>query len=274
MKSPHQVQLRNLSGPKTIIAFFTALFFQILSIAIILINIFDLSLSQILNNQVPQLAQNIYLSILYPIICLDIYYFSPQTFDLLRLNDKFRIILGNLSKGFFLAFFSLLLLYAIELIFSLISFKTLILDFSLITECLILAFLIAFIEELLFRAFIYRKLRESYTYRSSAIISSYIYAQLHFLRFDLSFTETIIPLLSLFLIGYILVQALEKYNLYFCIGMHSAWIFLISYINRAEIFLPDSKWQIISGGLYPVAGLSGLIMSALLLSFFRITEKF
>ncbi len=110
------------------------------------------------------------------------------------------------------------------------------------------ALLVAIIEELIFRGIVFGGLRKSLSWSNAAILSSAVYALVHFFRrtppseniswlsgfivlgqMSGGFTEvqTLIPgFINLFIAGMILATAYQiTGTLYFSIGLHAGWIF-------------------------------------------------
>lgn len=253
---------------KSILLFFFLLLVQIITLAGILIFLFKIEFKDIINQKnIPDLAKYLYLGFLYLFMLLNLYLFDPKNF--LGSFYLSRIRLMNFSGGFLFAFLSLLLLYILESVAGFIEVRPFTTDFALLAQIIFLSFIIALIEELLFRNFIFRKLKEDFSLKTALIISAYIYAQLHFLKFGLKLSEIILPLTGLFFIGIILAYTFYYRDLWFSIGLHMAWIILITYTTRESLFIINPEYNLLTGGYYPIAGILGIIMTIILLSVFR-----
>lgn len=119
-------------------------------------------------------------------------------------------------------------------------------------KILCIAGIIGCIEEIFFRGFIFQSLLKDISALSSVCISSIFYALLHFLKIKLivspgiqpfvgflvfyqflknlimHFTTLFPSLIGLSLVGVVLSYAcLRTHSLYFAIGLHAGWVFLI-----------------------------------------------
>jgi membrane protease YdiL (CAAX protease family) len=249
---------------KSILLFFFSLLIQIIFLAGILIFAFQINLTDVLNQKnIPEPAKYLYLGFLYIFMLLDLYLFDRRNFLAAFYGSRDRLL--YFAKGFAAAFFSLLFLYILEAGLGFIAVRPFMPDLMLLGQVAIFSLIIALVEELLFRNFIFRKLREAYSLNTALIISGYIYGQLHFLKFGLKLSEIILPLTGLFFIGVILAYTFHTRDLWFSIGMHTAWIILITYTTRESLFILNSDYNLLTGGYYPIAGLGGIIMSVILL---------
>jgi membrane protease YdiL (CAAX protease family) len=252
------------SSVKSILLFFFILIIQIVSLAAILIFSFKIELRNVLNSEnIPDLAKYLYLGFLYFFMLINLYLFDSNNF--LAVFNLSKIKLINFAKGFLIAFISLLVLYFIEVFSGIIGVKYFTIKFALLTQIFIFSFIIALIEELLFRNFIFRKLKEDFSLITALIVSGYIYGQLHFLKFDISLKQIILPLTGLFFIGIILAFVFYHRDLWFSIGMHTAWIILISYTTQESLFMVNPEYSLLTGGYYPIGGVSGIFMAVILL---------
>ncbi|MFN8670880.1 MAG: CPBP family intramembrane glutamic endopeptidase [Candidatus Sericytochromatia bacterium] len=146
----------------------------------------------------------------------------------------------------------------------------------LIKSCflfIILSFLIAFIEEVLFRSFFFRIIKEKTTNIKAYFISSYIYTQSHFLNFNLPIKSIYLNFIGLFILGLILNLFYDKKGLFYSIGFHTAIIFVISLINVNNVFEINENYIFLSGGLNPLNGFLGVFYALILLVFFYNYQK-
>jgi membrane protease YdiL (CAAX protease family) len=140
------------------------------------------------------------------------------------------------------------------------------------------AVLVAIFEELLFRGALFGALRKVFHWTFAMVISSVIYASLHYfesgktdgtvtwlsglqllpLMFqNLGNLHTIIPgVLNLTLAGMLLAWAYQKTgNLYFSIGLHMGWIFWVKAYTTLTALVPNAdKWSWGSGRMAIVSG--------------------
>lgn len=254
-----------------IFIFLLLLFIEVLilfcsGIYIFKINITDISNLNYLSNNI----KIFYISGVYGSILLNIY--IVQKFYKKGISDLGIKLENNYIKYFLYGIIistSLLIFQNIlQLILKLSSFQIIYsknITFIILFNILV-SFLFGFIEELLFRGFILQNLFEDFSKNVSIIVSSYIYAQLHFLRFDLSLKEIILPIIGLFLVGLVLSYAyLLTNSLWMSIGMHTGWIYLITITNQLQLLKFDQTKIIITGGYNPVSGLLGIFLLALTL---------
>lgn len=242
--------LKDNSSIKNILLFFISLLIEFLIIALILIFTFNLRLTDILNDVISQDVKNIYFILIYISLLLNLYFFSKESY--IRLYQGINNF-KYLFYGLFISFSFITSYYIVLYLLGFYSFN-IIINISLILQIIILSFLTAFIEEMIFRDYLFSKFSERYTVSRSIVYTSYIYAQLHFLRFNLSLIEILIPLLSLFFFGVTLSKIYIDKGIFYSIGLHWGFIIFISYINQSNIFKPISQ-VFITGGLYPPTGL-------------------
>jgi membrane protease YdiL (CAAX protease family) len=161
-----------------------------------------------------------------------------------------------------------------------------------LTGILFVAFLVAFIEEVIFRGFILQSLLKDMGTVSAICISSLIFSILHFFKTKLlvstgihlfvgfiviyqsfkniiiNFTSILPSVIGIFLIGVVLSYAcIRTKSLYLAIGLHAGWIF----IAKTNTVLFDqvrtsSKW--LYGDSTVATGLIGWIL--LIITFFLI----
>ncbi|OHB98294.1 MAG: hypothetical protein A2W74_02065 [Planctomycetes bacterium RIFCSPLOWO2_12_38_17] len=161
-----------------------------------------------------------------------------------------------------------------------------------LTGILFVAFLVAFIEEVIFRGFILQSLLKDMGIVSAICISSLIFSILHFFKTKLlvstgihlfvgftviyqsfkniiiNFTGILPSVIGIFLIGVVLSYAcIRTKSLYLAIGLHAGWIF----IAKTNTVLFDqvrtsSKW--LYGDSTVATGLIGWIL--LIITFFLI----
>jgi membrane protease YdiL (CAAX protease family) len=256
-----------INSIRNIFLFFITLIVQIIIISLILFFSFNLSIDNIINDKIEQNVKSIYFIFLYLLILINLYFFSSDTYlRIYKSEEKIKHII----LGFSIGTISIILYYYVLTIFDFFSLDLSRFNLLLVFYSLILSFFISFIEELVFRDYIFNKFTKKYGIEKSVIYSSYIYAQLHFLKFNLSFIEILIPILSLFFFGVILSKFYIKKGIFFTIGIHWAYIFFISYINQTWIIKPISN-NFFTGALYPPNGLLACII--LFLFFYKHIKK-
>lgn len=240
-----------LSASKKIFYFFILVLSQFVFIAITFIWILKINSDDLINDKVPQNIKNIYFAFMYICLLFNLKLLSDQPYIRI-LNLKYKI--KNILKGLLIGFATIGLYYIALTYLGYFNFVYNSFNFYLFIEITIISFFIAFLEEMIFRDFIFRELLKKYSANNSIIISAYIYAQLHFLRFNLHFYEIIIPLISLLIVGIILGKIYLSQNIFNSIGIHWGWIIYISYINQTQIFKVNHN-ILLTGGLYPPSGL-------------------
>jgi len=265
-KNQKKTELLNIekSPIKQISFFFILLILEILILSTSLIFAFNININDAISQKnIPDIAKNIYVSVLYILVLANLYFLDKKNFiDVFKLKKQSAIYF---FCGLSLGLIFLTVLYLIETIFNFIQIDQISINFLLIFKIFVLGFFVALLEELLFRNFIFRKLQENYKPITAFCVSSYIYSQLHFLRFDINFLEIILPLIGLFFTGIVFAYAFLKFNLWFSIGLHTAWIFLISFTTQISMFIIDKEYFIFTGGYYPVGGIFGILLILLML---------
>lgn len=256
------------SNISKIYLFFSFIVIQIILIALLLVSIFSINLDLSFNTQkIPQYIQTTYIIFLYSCILFNLFYLDKENFlSVFKISKK---DLKDLSKSFLYGFLSLISFYLLNTLLSFSFIEKSIYVYK-IPIIFVTSFLIGFSEELLFRNFIFKNLSLELSEKKSLIISSYIYAQLHFLRFDISLAQIVIPLINLFLVGYLLAYFYKKIGFWYSVGLHSGWVFVISYINQENTLVHDSNYLFLSGGNYPPSGLLCLIV--LILTIFLLNK--
>jgi membrane protease YdiL (CAAX protease family) len=257
------------SAVNSIAFFFFLSLIQIFIIAGLLIFGFSLKISDLTaQKNIPETAKLIYFISLYIFLLINLFLLDSKNFTNVFKISKKKIIF--LFSGFLISSASLIVLYSLENTFNLININTFHIDSFLLIKCFILSLFVAIIEELVFRNFIFRKLFTSYSLKTSLIASSYIYGQLHFLKFDLKPEQILIPLTGLFFIGMILAYSFYKFDIWLSIGLHMGWVILISYTNQSGSFIPDKTHLLLTGGLYPIGGILGNLIVIILFFIFLI----
>jgi membrane protease YdiL (CAAX protease family) len=120
-------------------------------------------------------------------------------------------------------------------------------------------------EEVLFRGFIYQTLRKGWGPGAAITASALFYAVLHFLRFDLAWTQILTPFLGLALAGALLAWLAERTrSLAPAVGLHAAWVFLFILTDKHHLlaYPPPTNW--LTGGGYPLGGVLALVLLAAL----------
>lgn len=157
---------------------------------------------------------------------------------------------------------------------------------------LLIGFLVAFLEELLFRGVLLGEMKRHCGSLCAVAVSAFYYAGIHFLRGEtdiplsgpewysgfkvigdafsnLFFAEHLDSFLALLALGIFLgcVRIHVKTSLGYCIGMHASWVFLIKITKRYSDLNPFSPWSGLVGGYdhiigYPTALLLMLLSGA------------
>ena len=123
----------------------------------------------------------------------------------------------------------------------------------------------AFSEELLFRGFIFQTLRRGLPLGWAIAGSSWFYAQVHFLRFDLAWERYWPPFAGLMLAGAMLAWVSHRSgSLWLAVGLHAAWVYMFFLSDRLRLFVYPADLNWLSGGGYPLGGLVGIGMTAAL----------
>lgn len=127
------------------------------------------------------------------------------------------------------------------------------------------ALFFGFSEELLFRGFIFQTLRRGLALPVAMAGSAWLYAQVHFLRFDLHWHTIAMPFLGLFLAGLVLAwAAYRSRSIWLSVGLHSAWVYVFILSDRQKLLVYPIEHNWLTGGGYPLAGWAGLTMLAAL----------
>ena len=125
-------------------------------------------------------------------------------------------------------------------------------------------------EELLFRGLFLRTLLLDHPPLRAILLSSVIFAALHFLRPNLGVAD-VVPFLGLVVAGIVLAYAAWKTeSLWLPIGIHAGWVFFISMSDQLQLwqYLPETLW--LTGGRGPS---SGLLAVALLLGLLPLIKR-
>ena len=181
------------------------------------------------------------------------------SFTSLGLNSTARI-LPSILLGLVISLLSVVVIFALESVFGLVSwhqknFQTL---GSLFLPILVLSFFISFIEELIFRGYVFSTFLTDNPYWIAAIASSVIFALLH-LIWERKQTLPQIP--GLWLMGMVLISArtFDRDNIYLAIGLHAGWIWSLTCIDSAQLLTYRNRNNWITGlNQQPLAGVAGL----------------
>ena len=185
------------------------------------------------------------------------------SFASLGLNSTANI-LESILLGLTISLASVIAVFSLESALSLVSwrwqnFKALL---SLSLPILCLSLLISFIEELIFRGYVFSTLLIDRPYWLAAVISSVIFALLH-LIWERKQTLPQIP--GLWLMGMILVLAkmVNGDSIYLAIGLHAGWIWSLTCIDSAQLVIYNHRHHWITGlNQQPLAGFAGLFCLA------------
>jgi len=144
------------------------------------------------------------------------------------------------------------------------------LSFKLLIKALLAGFIIALIEETLFRGLFFTLAKKWHDSIIAVLVSSFFYAILHFIKpiqnidqSTLSFSsgfEVIInafqglitlhtdDFLALFAVGILLALVrLRTQSLIYCIGLHASWVFLIKIYKDVTDSNNASEWGFLTG---------------------------
>lgn len=116
-------------------------------------------------------------------------------------------------------------------------------------------------EELLFRGFVLQTLRRGFDTPIAMAGSAWLYAIVHFLRFDLVWHQVVLPFMGLFLAGLLLAwAALRTRSIWLPVGLHAGWvaIFLAADRFKPVAYPPATNW--LTGGGYPLGGPLGIAL--------------
>jgi uncharacterized protein len=170
--------------------------------------------------------------------------------------------LGFLALGFGLGVLSLAIVFGGQFglgwcSFEKSNFKSLL---PILLPIFLIALLVAGIEELVFRGFLFTELAQDYPVWLAAAISSLIFALLHLVWEQ---RETAPQLPGLWLMGMVLVLArfATSGNLGLAWGLHAGWVWAIATIDTAELITYTgivSDW-FTGKNKKPLAGLAGII---------------
>ena len=174
-------------------------------------------------------------------------------------------ILPSILLGLAISLTSVIIVFSLESAFSLVNwrwqnFKAL---WSLSLPILVLSLSISFIEELIFRGYVFSTLLIDRSYWLAAIISSAIFALLH-LIWERKQTLPQIP--GLWLMGMILIAAktVNADSIYLAIGLHAGWIWSLTCVDSAQLISYSDRDRWITGvNQQPLAGFAGLFCLAI-----------
>ena len=174
-------------------------------------------------------------------------------------------ILRSILLGLTISIGSVIIVFFLESAFSLVSWrwqnsKALL---SLSLPILVLSLSISFIEELVFRGYVFSTLLIDNSYWLAAIISSIIFALLHLIW---ERKQTIPQIPGLWLMGVILIAArtVNADSIYLAIGLHAGWIWSLTCIDSAELITYSDRHRWITGlNQQPLAGFAGLFCLAI-----------
>jgi membrane protease YdiL (CAAX protease family) len=206
---------------------------------------------------------------------------------------------GETLQGLAWGFAALALMAAMTMIFHARAFE---LDHSAaewlkhIRSALIAAFLAGTVEEILYRGAIFGTLRREKTFWQAAVISSLIYAVMHFFerppelaevhwysgfvvlgQMLRGFTELQMFLpafLNLFLLGILLCLAVERTgSVLFSMGLHGGFIFWIRLFGFPTHAVPGARLWIFGSGKFVDGWSTGMLLVLLLLVFKQVLPE-
>jgi membrane protease YdiL (CAAX protease family) len=191
-----------------------------------------------------------------------------KTYGLVNSSQNFHYWGKGLMIGFSLAW----LLFIVEAMLGWVSFQTPSISLPiLILEGFISSLGIALAEELFFRGWLLDEIERDFSAFNSNVISSLIFACLHFIKPIAEIIRTSVTFPALALLGYILVVAKRSHKnlLGICIGLHGGLVWAYYIINVGEIIEYHERVPSWITGIdnNPIAGVMGLIFLSALLYF-------
>ena len=173
-------------------------------------------------------------------------------------------ILVSILLGLTISLASVIVIFSLESTFNLVSwrwqnFEALL---SLFLPILFLSLSISFVEEVIFRGYVFSTLKSDRSFWLAATISSIIFALLH-LIWERKQTLPQIP--GLWLMGMVLIAAkiLNGDSIYLAIGLHAGWIWSLTCIDSAQLVTYNYQHHWITGvNQQPLAGFAGLFCLA------------
>lgn len=237
----------------------------------ILIKIFsDISFKDFfLEENQSEKTKTFYIIFLYISIIANIYLVDSKNLKLI-FYEKNKLV--NFSKSWLYGFIILSFYFFINIILGFININSklnYLFLFETSSKFIFISFFVAFIEELLFRNFIFNNISNDTSFYKADIISAYIYAQAHFFNFSLGLKNIILPFIGIFILGRLLNKFYQKEGVFFSIGFHSSLVFMISVINITNFFQIKEEYLFLSGGNSPLSGLLGVIFIFILLQLVR-----
>jgi membrane protease YdiL (CAAX protease family) len=116
-------------------------------------------------------------------------------------------------------------------------------------------------EELLFRGFVLQTLRRGFDTPVAMAGSAWLYALVHFLRFDLVWHQVVLPFTGLFCAGLLLAwAALRTRTIWLSVGLHAGWVALFLLADRFHLFDYRVETNALTGGGYPLGGPLGIAL--------------
>ena len=114
-------------------------------------------------------------------------------------------------------------------------------------------------EELIFRGFFLRTLTRDHPAWRAALLSSLLYAALHFLRPNLTWHDLLL-FIVLAIFGFVLAQlTLRTGSIWLPVGLHASWVWFFASSQQLSL------WHWIEKGLGHMGGVSAAIMGLLIL---------
>lgn len=207
-----------ISKFKNIIFFLLLSSLEFLFLSLIISFTFKVSIYKLIYSpEINNLPKIIHFSLIYIFLIINIFFLEKEKFKI-----KTKINFKYLIKGFLYSLVFLLIYFVLNNF----NIKNN-LDYYILIQCFVLSIFIGYIEEIIFRFFLYENLKFIGSF--SKIIVSYIYSQLHFSNFDL------LGVISLFIFGLILIE-IYQINFYLTVGVHSGIVFILSYIDIIRPF--------------------------------------
>ncbi len=196
-------------------------------------------------------------------------YQNLSLFKSYGLVNSSRNIFG-LLKGLAVGFGFTWLLFIVESLFGWVTFQSPSLPIAtLVLQGLASGLGVAFAEEIFFRGWLLYELERDFSLFNSAVISSLVFAILHFIKPLGEIIRTSVTFPALVLLGYILVVAKRSHSnlLGISIGLHGGLVWGYYLINVGEMVKYNDIVPTWITGIdrNPIAGVMGLIFLSILL---------
>ncbi len=189
-------------------------------------------------------------------------------FELGVMKSSLKANFASLIKGIVLALFCLSVLISLLSIGSWLEWKF-DLDIQKVIDSMFLLVIVGFVEELIFRGWLYGELRQYMSPFKSSIFQALVYGIVH-MKLNVGFWQNFVLLIGLFLLGFVLAlrRRIDKGSLWTCIGLHgglvSGWLLL----NSSFIDLsPSVPVWLVGPGMPAPNPIGGLVSMGTLIFF-------